>query len=101
MEFGDMKNLTDELRRLRETKEREIHRLEEQRAHHKKELEHIARELTICDQQDTYLNEFSSQLEMQRSEYQGNRGLDTQLNDISHFKASNKRSLMLFNEQTE
>lgn len=104
MEFGDMKTLNSELKNLRDQKEREIERLEADRTHHKKELERIARELTICDQQDTALNEFSAQLEMKRSDSTGgfkNRGLDTQLNDISHFKASNKRSLMNFNEQRE
>merc|ERR1719195_64029 len=97
-----MKTLNLELSRLREAKENDIVKLEEQRALHKKELERLARELTVCDQQDTALNEFSAQLELKRSDAgQKSRGLDTQLNDISHFKASNKRSLMLFNQQRE
>lgn len=102
MEFGDMKTLNHELKNLWEEKKHEIDKFETERTHHKKELERIARELTICDQQDTALNELSAQLELKRSDAGlKDRGLDTQLNDISHFKASNKRSLMLFNEQRE
>merc|ERR1719253_395879 len=69
------------------------------------EVQRVRRELTVCDQQDTAYTESASSLEVRRGDTQSLehgankdvahlRAIQTQLNDINHFKSSNKRSRM-------
>mmetsp|Transcript_15448 Transcript_15448/g.32548 ORF Transcript_15448/g.32548 Transcript_15448/m.32548 type:complete len:573 (-) Transcript_15448:40-1758(-) len=97
LELEEMRNLDDEFKRDKASSEDRLRVIEELRENNKRELQRIGRELTICDQQDTALTEFASSLELKKGEAKGsaareNRTLETQLNDINHFKASNRRS---------
>lgn len=61
-----------------------------------KELAAIGRQIMVCDQQDTALSEQAGNLEVERRDTvhatQMQRNLETRLNDISHFKESNRKS---------
>jgi len=82
--------------------DRKVHELDEARVECQAQLVRIGRELTVCDQQDTALTESAADLEVKRSKLQLDLGgrsgvsrtLDIQLNDINHFKMSNKRGKM-------
>jgi len=78
--------------------EKRIREIESQLTSCRSELQRVSREITVCDQQDTALTERASQLEVNRNEEKStnssSRQLETQLNDINHFKSANRSSKM-------
>jgi len=83
-----------------------VHRLEFCRS----ELQRVARDLTICDQQDTALTETASSLEAKKSENTSGqagqddarkKALETQLSDIRYFRKSNKRTRLQLLEERD
>lgn len=68
------------------------------------EAQRIGRDLTVCDQQDTALSEVAKDKETFKGENINStqkRNLDTQLNDINHFKESNRKNKIQLLEQRD
>jgi len=107
---GELGKMDRNLKEAKANKDSEILRIKEQRAAFKAELQSIARELTICDQQNTALSDRADLLERDCADSQAagpadkrgpNRALETELHDVNHFKSSNKRTKMQFFERRD
>lgn len=106
VELEDMKQLNLDLSRAREELVTRINGMNERLRVNNEELKRVTRELTICDQQDTALNDKAVEEEVKRSEVQGNKAqqvhsIDGRLKDIAQFKASNRRNKVLFLAQRD
>jgi hypothetical protein len=95
-ELEDLRTLKADHKIQSEQLVQQIEEMKAKLAINNEELRRVTRELTICDQQDTAYNENASALEVKRSETAGKQqhvhNIDSQLNDISQFKASNRRN---------
>lgn len=68
------------------------------------ESQRIGRDLTVCDQQDTAYSEVAKDLETTKGEKISAtqmRNIDTQRNDINHFKESNRKNKIQLLEQRD
>lgn len=107
---GELGKLDRDMKEKKAQKETYIASMREQRDAFKAELQTIARELTICDQQNTAYSDRADLLERECADSKAagpqdkstpNRALETELNDVNHFKASNKRTKMQFFERRD
>jgi len=98
------------MKEKKQQKDMDIFRIKEQLNTFKTELQSIARELTICDQQNTAYSDRADQLERDFADSKAagdvnkstpNRNIETELNDVNHFKASNKRTKMQYFERRD
>jgi hypothetical protein len=92
----DLRKFNEEYKEMRSKMLHDIKEKEDKLKVNNDDLKRVTRELTICDQQDTAYNETASTLEVRRSDMQGKQQhahvIDSQLNDINQFKASNRRN---------
>lgn len=104
-ELEDLKVLNADYKKQREQLVSQISDMTEKLRLNNEELRRVTRELTICDQQDTAYNENASSLEVKKSESQGKQQnvhlIDSQLNDINQFKASNRRNKVAYLAQRD
>mmetsp|Transcript_26512 Transcript_26512/g.61874 ORF Transcript_26512/g.61874 Transcript_26512/m.61874 type:complete len:563 (-) Transcript_26512:226-1914(-) len=107
LELEELRTLKMEWRNKKEKLNERIMAIQTEIAKHEAEFQRLSRELTVCDQQDTALTDATVKIEVRRSEGTGQqaqvvaRNLDTQLNDLTHFKDANKRTKMRLLEQRD
>jgi len=100
LEQEEFKTLNKELREQWKHAKQRIAEIKASMQRNTQELQNVNRMLTICDQQDTAYTENAGMLEVKRGEAQlqqqnaATRQLDTQLNDINHFKKANRQNKM-------
>eukprot|EP00971_Amphidinium_carterae_P293536 5827745-Amphidinium_carterae.1 len=107
MELEELKTLRrewdDKIRHLNER----INAIQQEKSKYEAEFQRLSRELTVCDQQDTALTDATVKIEVKKSEGHAQhahvqaRNLETQLNDLNHFKDANKRTKMRLLEQRD
>lgn len=98
-EREELRHLEDEFQQQKQACDQKLRVLQEEQVAHRAELHNANRQIIICDQTDSALGESVSRLEVRRHEPNpsGNasaqqRVLETQINDINHFKSSNRAS---------